>query len=308
MTPVRAVAADFGHWRELISDTTVPMEPEPHADGPFHGTVDAHLVDGVALVSVASVAQTVRRTAHGCRRSPAPMVKVLVQRRGRALVEQHDRRAVLGEHTMTVYDAAHPYTVVQTADFRADAVLVPRERLPVTTGTMARAQEHPIDLAHGAGALFAAYLDGLQDRLDECAPATAAHCVQALVELLAAALTQVETKASRTALRDAALDWIRAHLADPGLSPATVAAGTGMSVRYLHRLFEAYGVSVSGYIRGQRLHHIRTDLADPRFRDQTIARIGGRWGMPDQAHLSRLFRREFGHTPGDVRRELDRPA
>lgn len=43
------------------------------------------------------------------------------------------------------------------------------------------------------------------------------------------------------------------HLADPGLSPGTVARAHHISVCYLHRLFGAEGITVARFIRQRRL-------------------------------------------------------
>jgi len=301
----RAVASDVDHWRELISAASLPLESTVASGVDFGGEVEARLVDGVVLMRVESVAQTVCRTAAGCRRSPTSMIKVLVQRRGNALMEQRDQRSILPARAMTVYDTSRPYTIVEQKDFRADAVLLPRERLPLTAETLSRIQRHPIDTTRGPGALFVSYLDNLQLRIDECSPSAGVRCTSVLVELLAAALAEVSpSDGTAPALQVSVRDWIRRHLADQDLGPSVVASANGISVRYLHRLFEESGVSVSGFIRAERLRRIRGDLANPLYRGQTIAAIGARWGIPDQRHLSRLFRREFALTPRDARRQV----
>ena len=43
--------------------------------------------------------------------------------------------------------------------------------------------------------------------------------------------------------------------------------------------------------------------ADPSRRDETVTSIGARWGLTNPAHLSRLFRDEFGVSPTEYRAE-----
>jgi AraC-like DNA-binding protein len=304
MAEHRAVATDVEQWRDLISNTFVPLEPTLKREAVFSGEISTQLADDIAVMRVESVAQTVSRTAAGCRSTPACMIKVLVQRVGEAGVQQRDRRALLPPGGMTVYDTSEPYAVVERADFCADVLMVPRERLPLTRDTVAALQERPIDTARGPGALFLSYLDDFRERLHECSPLAAARCTSILLDLLGLALAEAPTVAlPSAALRVSVLDWITRHLADENLGPAVIASANGISVRYLHRLFEASGVSVSGYIRSQRLRRIRQDLGNPMYQRHTIAAVGARWGIPDQAHLSRLFRAEFALTPSDARRQ-----
>ncbi|MFD2767169.1 helix-turn-helix domain-containing protein [Micromonospora eburnea] len=70
----------------------------------------------------------------------------------------------------------------------------------------------------------------------------------------------------------------------------------------LHRLFAAEQTSVSAGIRRRRLDRCRRDLADPALSGLAVGTVGGRWGLPDSAHFSRLFRAAFGVPPSDYRR------
>jgi AraC-like DNA-binding protein len=72
-------------------------------------------------------------------------------------------------------------------------------------------------------------------------------------------------------------------------------------VRYLHRLFEAQDTTVAAWIRRRRLERCRRDLADPAFRGVPVSAVAARWGLPDPAHFSRLFRRTYGLPPAEYR-------
>src|SRR5690606_31419702 len=100
---------------------------------------------------------------------------------------------------------------------------------------------------------------------------------------------------------------IEEHLADPDLSPATVAAAHHVSVRQLHRLFEGRDETVAARIRARRLERCRRDLLDPALAEQTVAAIGARWGLPNPSQLSRLFRQAYGVTPSELRRTAGWP-
>ena len=61
--------------------------------------------------------------------------------------------------------------------------------------------------------------------------------------------------------------------ADPDLTPATIAAQHGISVRYLHSLFAATGSSVGRELRTIRLGRVRAMLEDRACRSLTISEI-----------------------------------
>jgi AraC-like DNA-binding protein len=94
---------------------------------------------------------------------------------------------------------------------------------------------------------------------------------------------------------------IELRLDDPDLGPATVAATHFISTRYLHRLFEPEGVTVSEWIRMRRLEHCRRDLEDPALAHETVLAIASRWGLRNPGHFSRLFHAAYGVSPSAVR-------
>jgi len=99
-----------------------------------------------------------------------------------------------------------------------------------------------------------------------------------------------------------------ARLGDPGLSPQAVARSGYVSVRQLHRLFAAEGLTFSRWVREQRLRRCRDDLADQRLSHLTVAEIAARWGFRSAAHFTRAFRARYGITPADHRRAFRRPS
>jgi AraC-like DNA-binding protein len=94
--------------------------------------------------------------------------------------------------------------------------------------------------------------------------------------------------------------FIRTRLDDMRLTPQMVADGCGISLRYLHQVFEGEGITVCAYIRSQRLSMSDAMLRDPGCR-KSISEIAYQWGFGDQAQFSRNYRSRFGCTPSETR-------
>ena len=93
-------------------------------------------------------------------------------------------------------------------------------------------------------------------------------------------------------------------LDDPDLTPQAVARAAGVSVRTLHRLFNASGVTFRVWLRTQRLERCWRELADPGRRRATIAAVAFQWGFNDLSTFNRAFRDHYGQTPQAVRQGL----
>jgi AraC-like DNA-binding protein len=97
--------------------------------------------------------------------------------------------------------------------------------------------------------------------------------------------------------------YIENHLGDPGLSPGTIAAAHDVSTRYLHRLFEQEGETVSQYMLRRRLNECAARLGNPLWRSMTVTQIAFTFGFSNLSHFSRAFRDRFGKTPTQHRDE-----
>jgi AraC-like DNA-binding protein len=107
---------------------------------------------------------------------------------------------------------------------------------------------------------------------------------------------------SRSVLLAGVKAYIGEHLGSPALGPEEIARANHISTRYLHRLFEGEGLSVSEWIRDQRVERCRRDLRDPLLQHESILSIATRWGLPSPAHFSRVFRAAYGQSPREERR------
>jgi AraC-like DNA-binding protein len=103
-----------------------------------------------------------------------------------------------------------------------------------------------------------------------------------------------------------AVAWADEHLTEP-ITATDVAAAVGATARDLASVFRSRrGTDVDGYLRLARLSMARAAVLDLDPDDSpdddpaaTIGRIAARYGFPDVAAFTRLYRREFGRRPGD---------
>jgi AraC-like DNA-binding protein len=95
---------------------------------------------------------------------------------------------------------------------------------------------------------------------------------------------------------------IKDRYADPDISPREVAAETGISLRYLQKLFTVRGSTCSHHISSLRLDHA-AHLIERRAlmkTGQPLSEIAYACGFRDYTHFARGFRRRFGSAPGAV--------
>jgi AraC-like DNA-binding protein len=236
---------------------------------------------------------------------PADLLKICVPLTGHATVCQDDREIPVGPGEMAIYDTGRPYRLRLDDQWTCAVIAFPRAALHLPAQVVLASMAHAWPLSGGPGAVLAGFVATAVGRGDAIAAASADRLGEAGLHLVAGTLTEAASPAGEGAAdaqRLQVLAYVRAHLADPGLTHARVAAAHHMAARTLHRLFEHEPHTVTDHIRAGRLEAARRDLADPLLARRSIAAIAARWCFPGQAHFTRAFHARFGITPSQARR------
>ena len=113
--------------------------------------------------------------------------------------------------------------------------------------------------------------------------------------------SEEQQASNQPALMRRILSHMDEHYTDCELTPERVAKANGISMRYLHRLFQQSGTTVCKWIWERRLKATREDLLNPSMSKMRISEIAFRRGFNDPAHFSRSFRERFGISPSKLR-------
>lgn len=159
----------------------------------------------------------------------------------------------------------------------------------------------------GAVTFLLSVLAGFCDSLDELHASSTAQFGYHLTDLftLAAGQSVQQRRGTHSQVRAATLrriqGYARQHLDNPSLDLTSLARQHNVSVRYVQKLFQEHGLSVSRWIRRERLSRCLTDLKDPQKTEVPVAVIGRRWGFATPSYFTRVFREEYGLTPRQIR-------
>lgn len=295
------------YWRDVLDDVFMPIDL--HGEfGPGKGAEMRTAELGPIRLNDSLTGAPFRtlRTPSLIRRSTPEVCLVGVLVEGELRVEQDGRQTVLLPGDLSFVDPARPSIRHFTA-MRTITVSIPKAMIPLRDRELAQLTGLRIPGDRGAGALATVLTRQLAARVDELPAWEAARLSTAVVDTLAVALAgrldrmSAVPEARERTLVHRVYAFVERHLADPDLSPRGIAAAHHISVRTLHKLFEAEAVTVGEWIRRRRLERCRQDLLDPALRDRPVAAIAARWGLPNVAHFTRAFRTAYGAPPAGFR-------
>ncbi|WP_050424474.1 helix-turn-helix domain-containing protein [Bradyrhizobium tropiciagri] len=222
-------------------------------------------------------------------------------RRGRETLLS-DGDAVL----MTNEEAA--WTMTSPSSVKIAGIRLPRSAIAQLVPKLENVTMRRIARDTSGLSLLRKYLDIVADDEALAAPASQRLIISHFHDLVALALgASSDAKAvaaDRTlgAVRLAAIKAdIVANLDDGKLNATMVATRNGVTVRYLHKLFENEDFTYSEFVLRERLTQAYHDLRNPLHSHRAISTIAFDLGFNDLSYFNRSFRRRYNATPSEIR-------
>lgn len=231
---------------------------------------------------------------------------------GTVLIKQGDIEFTQQPGSLTLMSAGEPYSVIHTQQSHRLILHIPNtvysERI---LGNKKEKQFRARLLPEGGlVTIVHSMLKSLafeDDRLTNTEQYTLAESLLELASAIVRSDTDKEFEKQHTkqsALFRRTLEYLEANFMNSELTPEIVAKANGISMRYLHSLFQQSGISVSRWLWERRLKAAREDLIDPDMSHMRISEIAFRRGFNDPAHFSRTFRNRFDISPSGLRRQV----
>ncbi|HOB67706.1 AraC family transcriptional regulator [Ottowia sp.] len=294
---------EFSYWRDVIDGTYFHLQLDFKNDDHFDGQLDKWELPTVCLSRLESSPLKYKRLRQQCQHLDR-QVLVTVPVTSEVEFSQLGRhmRCLPGQFLLEYSD--EPYEFSYGRDNLLWVLKLPESALQARLGNASRYCARAYDAQEGVGQLFRDYVQLLAAHCANPSPTAQALMGAQVVDLLALALREngeIESDHT-TVVRSAHLArveaYIRAHLFEADLTPARIAQACGISLRYLHALFQHEERSVAESVRARRLQAAYEQILTGACESVASAAYGT--GFGDQAQFSRLFRQEFGINPSDL--------
>ncbi|MEY9968502.1 AraC-like DNA-binding protein [Streptacidiphilus sp. MAP12-16] len=296
------------YWNKALTRTLVPQAVTPRGREPFSGRITSHRLGYLQVSTIEADPQRISRTHRHTAQSDGKFVSVGVQSSGHGTLAQDGRTAHLEPGELVVYDTTRPYTLDQPVPFRMHVFQLPHRVLAMPEADVHRVTATALPPDAGVAGMLAPFLTALAATAAQCSPSVGEQLAGTVSDLLATLISEQAAGHEPTdhgdAVRAMALrvrGYVNQHLTDPDLSPQTIAAHHHISVRYLHKLFESEGTSISRWIQQRRLEECSRELTRRGRTSPTVSSVARRWGFVNPAHFSRVFRTAYGMSPREWR-------
>lgn len=300
----------FSFWRDVISEEYVKLECEPVSRGSreyFSGTVRSGVPLGqVRCSEVIADPQVALRTKKQIAEANEDDFLISFQLKSNCVVRQSGRQTLLTPGSFALYDSTAPYSLSFEEEFHQLVLQMPRD---VLMRHLLEPEKHTataISATCGIGLILQTFVFSLMKELSASQDSPNELLAENLVNLIALSLSSSVTHsklAELTSVREALVrriyQFIDANLFDPGLTNLKVAESQGVSIRYLHKVFENETETVHEHILNRRLSAAQSLLKEREPTRNTIEQIALHVGFSSASHFSRAFKSRFGCCPSE---------
>lgn len=205
-----------------------------------------------------------------------------------------------------IFEAARPFDV--RSEGRLVCFVVPRHALGLSDPDLRRLTGATVRGDQGLGALVSSFLSELAAGGADWEPEVGERLAGKAMDLLAGLVAEQlphhqggDTEGARPALLGRIKSFILENIADPDLTPESIARAHHLSVRYLHKLFQDEELTVGRLIQRCRLEKCRDELGRGGPSGPGVSAIAQRWGFSHPAQFTRAFRAAYGMSPSSWR-------
>jgi AraC-like DNA-binding protein len=303
-----ATREDFEAYRELIGRAVMKLEMEPLSRQDFGMENDISLFPNLGIGESRSRNLYVRRTAALIDGDEGDHVVFAATLGGSRMIHQCGREIVVsqGEATLVVGSETGHSSV---ADERSLTFKLPRALIAPLVGDIDATAVRLIPRETEALRLLIQYGRALLATEPVSTPEIVYLAASHVADLIALAVgttrdgAEIAGSRGRRAARLVALRRdIRKNLTQPQLSVSALATRHRISTSYIRKLFDSMGTTFTDFVLEQRLARAHRMLSDPRS-EQPIGAIAFQCGFGDLSYFNRTFRKQYGLTPSDVRKQ-----
>lgn len=305
----RAAYWSHGYTSRFSSIAAKPVDPDT-----FHAELRIETIGPATFACVRSKPTTVERTVEQAKRECERMFAFMMLVRGSGAVRIRGRETSIEAGDVMLTDTTEPIVCSYTEPVIGISARVSetalRSRLPAADDLWGQKLAGGSPLTNTAISMARC----LTKDMTELPPAQYSGAVAGyLLDVLAMSYSLASDRdaedVTQVGVRLSCIrSFVENNLENPDLSPFMVAEAIEISPRYVRKLMERHGETLSGLILRRRLEESAKRLSSPVHRRRTVTDIAFSLGFNSTAHFARVFKTKYGVTPSEYRASQGRPT
>lgn len=297
----------FDYWHGVVCKAVVDLDPQPVGRTRFDASLNTIVMNNMAVSRIRASAHRVSRLPSAISGSSAETLVFNFVVRGQALVEQDGRSVLLRVGDGAVCDAQRTYELRFDEDIDIASIRMPRTLFLHSASRIHQITALSFTKIGQLCPMLFAYAVSFSETASVLGASSSNKVFKNFTDLLRAALDEAVLGAPLplSEYRAMALmrvkEFVEQNADNYELDAASVATALNLSPRYINKLMEAEGISISRYIWKRRVERAAIALSDPVLKGKSVSDLAMQHGFNDLSHFSRAFRDRFGLAPKSFR-------
>lgn len=299
-----------GSWGELIHSFFGQSNVRLREEDQFHANVVHCHFGNLEISRIRSSCEYTERTPRHVRQDGRDHFVLVNVHNGVVQLKQRGRDHAIPAGAFALFDLNSPWTWEHARHTEIINVTIPAFMLRSRLRMVDQLVCIPNDGRTGLWGITSDLVRSLSEQLASVTTPAAFSYSSHLVELIALAFESDEADtlesdnaSVRTALRRRCIGFMRANLADRELDPEKISSSLGISVRYLHQIFQDESDTVCASLRDLRVQAAHSALANPANGRLPVSEIALRSGFKSAAHFAAAFKSKYGISATEWRRD-----
>lgn len=298
----------FDYWSEAVCDEFVSLDCSQPIRGDFNGEIRGGIgMPNLRFSEIIADPQMVKRSKRQIARSTESDFLISFQLANQGVLRQSGREAILNPGQFVLYDSTQPYSLSFSEHFHQFVVQMPQD---VLSRHLVKPEQYtaiPIAGNLGLGSVLTSFIFSLVREInaEQQVPAELSDNLVNMIALAFSASVKLEQLGDqsviRCSLKQRIGQYIDNNLRDPQLNNQRIADAQGISLRYLHKLYQGEEETLHSIVLHRRLDQAKQLLLDPNHQGNNIEQIAYNLGFSSAPHFSRSFKKHFGASPSDYR-------
>lgn len=291
------------HWQDMICRSMLHVELQLSDLDACHFKLAHMSVGDSKIFRFHASPHALERTSSIAANAGGEHYMISTQITGTMAIRSGSDEILLRPGDVGILDTSRPFSAKFRSDTTRAIILVNKRRFPSLLRLRNGAAMDALLARHPYCRIVRQYILSFGDTEYRHERAT----IDALIGNLAHAVLhvyagiRVESGSEYCVTIGDANSYICEHHSDPNLTPSSIAAGLGISLRKLFSLYENAPIGIEKTIIQTRLRAALETILAPEFTQESITSIAVRSGFKDSAHFSRKFREAYGISPSGWR-------
>lgn len=308
-------AEDFNHYNsvdqfaEALGTLPVPWQIKRGYRG-FSASIEKRGVPSLSIGAVCFDPCRAERHPLATSQGGTDYVCLTFQRAGSQTLKFEDGCATLMPNELMLWDGSKSMELENSVPARTYNVWFPTHLAERRVGNIAEFLGKRVAADSSSSRILCQHIEMIYNELAQFQDTAQASILDATIELIFACIRNCDTHRhsnTRTVeLFKKAKKEIDSFSDLSEVTPGDISHNMGISKRYLQQIFSESGLTFSHYVAEVRLNRATQALKSSHFNSYTITEIASWFGFYDAPHFNRIFKKRYGTTPSQYRRDKQR--